>query len=242
MPEDSSKAAMQAFGVIPNAYFDLIARVMPGLLLLFGINCVNHKNAISSITDVFIPYGELRGSTTAWLLVILSTGYILGHALSPLVRFLEEGPQFAKTIRTSVGEKKGWLRFFPWPPFWRSVKASSDDRLKLQQDYNTLRFRNPSLAALAIRIRAEYTMYGGFAVALAITLLLAFLHLLQAMFDHRLAVWLHGVSQDNWLFLAIGILAVPMMLYRHLHTWDRFCKTVVQLLDASTTHGVITST
>ncbi len=36
MPDDSSKAAMQAFGVIPNAYFDLIARVMPGFLLLFG--------------------------------------------------------------------------------------------------------------------------------------------------------------------------------------------------------------
>ncbi len=62
MPDDSSKAAMQAFGVIPNAYFDLIARVMPGFLLLFGISCESHKSAIGGTTDIFIPR-EFRGSS-----------------------------------------------------------------------------------------------------------------------------------------------------------------------------------
>lgn len=230
--EESSNAALKAFGAIPNAYFDLIARVMPGFLLLFGINLVSSKNVVSAISNVFIPT-ELHDSTAAWIIVVLSTTYILGHALSPLVRYLEEGPGWAETVRKNRKESKRWLRYCLLPPFWSCPEASSEGRDVIQKQYNTLRFKNPALAALAIRIRAEYTMYGGFAVAITITLFLVFIYMLDALIHHNLAARIQSVTLENWLLLIVGILAVPVMLYRHLHTWNRFVKTVDHLLNPS---------
>jgi len=234
MADESSKAAEQAFGVIPNAYFDLIARVIPGCVFLFAINRVSQKNIVSVLIDTFIPYGELRSSTTAWLLVILFAAYVLGHALSPMVRFLEEGPKWSKTIREScksAGKTKRRYRLLP--PFWWCQVASEDGRNQLQKRYNTLRGRSSSLASLAIRIRAEYTMYGGFAAALTIVLLVGFVRLVVHGVEGTLCAWLEGVTVDNWMLFAAGVIGIPVMLYRHLHTWDRFRKTVDQLLEAS---------
>jgi hypothetical protein len=49
MPDDSGDAAMHVLGVIPNVYFDLIGRVMPGLPLLFGISQVGTRSVVNSI-------------------------------------------------------------------------------------------------------------------------------------------------------------------------------------------------
>jgi hypothetical protein len=253
MPEDSGKAASSALGVIPNAYFDLIARVMPGCLFLFAINQVSSKNIVALIIDAFVPYGELRGSTTAWLLVTASASYILGHAFSPLVRFLEEGPQWTETVREKFPQKnknkdnkqqnennenkqqpvklRERIVYCCLPPFWRSPEATEANRKQLHEDYNKLRIQSPAVAAMAIRIRAEYTMYGGFAVAIAITLVVALIHVLKSLGQRKLGLYLQGVTLDQWLLLGAGILAVPTMLYRHLHTWNRFRKTVGHFLN-----------
>jgi len=249
MADDVSKAATQAFGVIPNAYFDLIARVMPGLLLLFGLNRTLIFNPITTVLEVFAPFGELRGSTTAWLLVMVTTAYILGHAMSPLVRFFEEGPDhlFREAHQSRSGEPGAdrWvnlLRRLPVPPGWRAEMMSPVARTNVQEEYNALRFQNPSLSGLAVRIRAEYTMYGGFAVAVMISLVLASLHFLHSVYlHHGLLEAAKDVPRAKWIYVVLGFVAVPLMLYRDLHTYGRYSKTVAQLrraIEKTSTGGV----
>jgi hypothetical protein len=215
MSDESSKDALQAFGVIPNVYFDLIARVIPGCLFLFTIDRVTPRHAVSAITDVFIP-PKLAESTTPWMLVIISAGYILGHAFSPIVRFLERRPKWIK-------DNNILKNMFP---FWRSEEATSEKATELGVAYNKLRRQKPALSALAIRIRAEYTMYGGFAVAIAITLLVAFLRMSVGLIHHTFHL---TMDWGNWLILIIAVLSVPIMLQRHLDTWRRFRDTVEEL-------------
>jgi hypothetical protein len=230
MPEESSAAA-QAFGVIPNAYFDLIARVVPGCFFLFVITRITGSRGISAIGDVFLPNAELKESAPAWLLVVVATGYVLGHFLSPIVRFLEEGPPHADSVRSKFKQRPRKL-YYLLPPFWRCYDALPAGRKELQTRYNKLRCLNPSLAALAIRIRAEYTMYGGFAVALAVALVFACIRVLQAMSQGSLCTWLRMIALWDWVLLSLMIAGFPVMLYRHLHTWHRFRSTVAQLLEA----------
>jgi hypothetical protein len=230
MPEESNAAA-QVLGVIPNAYFDLIARVIPGCFFLFAVTRITGGHGISAITDVFLPNDKLKESTPAWLLVVAASGYVLGHALSPIVRFLEEGPDCADSIQRKFKESPKKL-YYLLPPFWHCCEASAAGRKELQTSYNKLRCQNPPLAALAIRIRAEYTMYGGFAVALAIALVFACIRVLQALNQGTLSAWLHRIALWDWVLLSLMILGVPIMLYRHLHTWNRFRSTVTQLLKA----------
>ena len=223
MAEESSKAAAQAFGVIPNAYFDIIARVIPGLLLLIGINRVTGLNLVTVVASIFASE-KVSESTTAWILIVGTTGYVLGHALSPVVRFLESRPGL-------LGKPDARTHYF-LPPFWRSEKASKKSRTKLQKQYNTLRSTNPSAAALAIRIRAEYTMYGGFALCLAITILLDLLNRVWPLNAGRVRTW--HFTHLGFFELAICIVGVPVMLYRHFHTWEHFRDTVEELLNPST--------
>jgi len=233
MPEYPGKDTAHALEVIPNVYFDLIARVMPGCLFLFTLSRVTPKNIVAEITDVFIPYTELRGSTAAWLLVVVSAGYILGHAFSPVVRFLEEGPALTDAIRDRCVGKKRPFRYCFLPPFWTCPETSTEKCKALHRSYNRLRFQYPAVAALAIRIRAEYTMYAGFAVAISITLLVALVRLTVSLTTGKPIIQLREMNWSTWLLLAASILAVPIMLHRHLHTWNRFRKTVDQLLEAS---------
>ena len=82
-------------------------------------------------------------------------------------------------------------------------------------------------------------MYGGFAVAFASALVCELIRALYEYFQGGLSFWLRHVGVWNWALLALTALGVPLMLYRHLHTWDRFAKTVDQLLVATKPHLVI---
>lgn len=166
------------------------------------------------------------------MLVIVSAGYVLGHAFSPIVRFLEERPKWVPEFCSNSKKWTHRLITHCLPPFW-ILSDLSKDKDRLQENYNKLRCQNAGLAALAIRIRAEYTMYGGFAVALTITLLIAGIHLLEALIHHQFFSWLHGVSSQGWFFCVAAVLGVPIMMNRHLQTWGRFRKTVDQLLKAN---------
>lgn len=86
---------------------------------------------------------------------------------------------------------------------------------------------------MAIRIRAEYTMYAGFAVGIAMALLVALAYRIEALVQGKIHSLVDGITLDRWLLLSTAIVAVPVMLYRHLHTWDRFRKTVKHFLETN---------
>jgi hypothetical protein len=235
MAAEESKVAAGSLGIIPNVYFDLIARVIPGCFFLFAISRVSALNPLKSIIDAFMPYDKVRESSTAWILIVISTGYVVGHLLSPFVRFLEERPKRLRSLEETSDSHFAKIAWKCSPPFWRCepAQASGD----LQKNYNRLRSQDPGLAALAIRIRAEYTMYGGFAVALAFTVFFAAIRFVGELIHHQAMADLRQVTIGNWTLLVVGVMAVPIMLDRQLHTWRRFEKTVNQLLEAVKERG-----
>src|ERR1700761_7889399 len=141
MAEGSDELASKAFGVIPHLFFDIIARVIPGLLLLFEANCVSHGKAIKAILEAIFPDPKLRESPVAWLVALGAAGYVLGHAMSPIVKLLDRPNR------------------------------------EIAKKYNFLRLHYPGVTAIAMRIRAEYIMYGGFAVTQIIILIMIGLNL-----------------------------------------------------------------
>jgi hypothetical protein len=188
--EGSGELDTKILGVIPYLFFDLIARVTPGLLLLFGIDLEYHQRAISWILRVIFPEPKLRESPAAWLAVLLVAGYILGHALSPLAKLLE---QFGFSI-----EDQAWTK------------------------YDALRISSPGAGAIAMRIRAEYVMYGGFAIVLALLLLLwAGEHIRQGLWS--------GYTFTE-LALVTGTLIMAWLMYRRNNeTRKTFQKSVTNL-------------
>jgi hypothetical protein len=196
MPEDSDEEAAKAFGVIPYLFFDLIARVAPGLLLLFGLDHVNGRHIIPALLDIALPSPKLQESPIAWLAIVLSAGYILGHAMSPIVKLLD------KTDKVT------------------SLK------------YNSLRLNFPGVTSIAMRIRAEYIMYAGFAVALAIMLLLTVVYEITGLHP-----WYSTASAnerlDGWMLFAVALLGIPLMIYRNQRTIKTFRETTANLYAAS---------
>jgi hypothetical protein len=89
MAGESGDLSAKALGEIPLFFFDLIARVAPGLLLLFGLDHVSDRRVVPALLYVMLPNDKLRESPPAWLLVLAVTGYILGHLISPLVKQLD---------------------------------------------------------------------------------------------------------------------------------------------------------
>jgi len=132
---------MDVLKLVPQVFFDLIARMIPGGALLLGLEVGSgNRDLVSSLLALAAPNAELQKSAIVWLVVMGSTVYALGHLMAPIVRLLEKRHE---TIPEHIWEHYDWLRL-----------------------------HRPEAGALVARIRAEYTMYGGFSVAFLLTAVL----------------------------------------------------------------------
>jgi hypothetical protein len=77
----------KALEVIPLFFFDLIARVIPGLFLLFGLSLISGR--LASLIKESIP-DKVLDSAAGLLSLALLAGYVVGHLISPLVKLLEK--------------------------------------------------------------------------------------------------------------------------------------------------------
>jgi len=167
---------MDALRVIPQLFFDLIARVIPGIvaLALFGIALqVNCSWFVVSLKE---GPRVLNESTTLWVFTVLVLCYVLGHFLAPLSKLVQEfahssnihviEPVFNEPLKVSLALQ-------------RFVKADLGDPSYYQEHfedeiwvwYDWLRVFVPSAGGLAARIRAEYTMYSSLSAAFIIAFL-----------------------------------------------------------------------
>jgi hypothetical protein len=95
--------------------------------------------------------------------------------------------------------------------------------------YDWLRLEKPEVGGLVARIRAEYTMYGGFAVALTLTLLLRFVVVVNDWIVFPDGMWRYPLTRQGttgFLTAVAVAIATVMMLQRHRDTYRTFGRSV----------------
>lgn len=128
---------MDALKLIPQVFFDLIARVVPGVVVLILLCLTIPGFAWANILRL-IAGGELNDKNVFGFVVIsaLAGGYILGQLIAPLGKGLE-----------TVVSRKVRIPLCIW------------------HKYDYLRMYCPDSGALSAKIRAEYTMQFSLAAA-----------------------------------------------------------------------------
>ena len=126
---------MDALKLIPQLFFDLIARVVPGvvafmLLALLWPGC-DWTLVLETASGGWLDEGNVFAFA---FFVPLGAGYVMGHLIAPIGRMMRE-----LTKPKPVAE--------PW------------------RHYDWLRVHRPDAGALAAKIRAEYTMHFSLAAA-----------------------------------------------------------------------------
>ena len=85
--------------IVPNQFFDLLARVVPGGVLIV-LDLLGGPNLLSETLKVFVP-NELKKDVIPWLVVLVALTYALGHGISPLVKLLDQLGKAARSTEWS---------------------------------------------------------------------------------------------------------------------------------------------
>ena len=131
---------MDALKIIPQLFFDLIARSIPGVVALFLATVVAGPHLTwHDLLNQFAG-GKLDPKNVFAFAVFgpLGIGFIVGHLIGPFGKLIED--IFAERPRDDI-----WL------------------------DYDYLRVHHYDSGALAAKIRAEYTMHFSLAVVFALS-------------------------------------------------------------------------
>lgn len=195
---------MEKTSIVPNQFFDLLARVVPGSVLIYVLSLFGGPNLFSEIMEVFVPVG-LKDDVVPWLVVLVSLAYALGHGLSPLVKLID---QLGKAARSTE---------------WYEARYPATTALYHDQTrrYNRLRFKHPSRLIYATRIRAEYTMYGGIVAAIAVVEIFS------------LVQWLSGAVVPPLHWHIVAALMIGAMTLRYFDVYRRFCETIRSFEDVA---------
>jgi hypothetical protein len=143
---------MTEFGkLIPQVFFDVLARYVPGAVLLGSWIILVGQHGWAHLLNVLLA-GHLDGSNAlpTATLVLLFMPFVVGYVLAPFAKGVQRG-----------NEHHWWLLPRKWGV--REDKPAGNG-------YDWLRVNFPDAGALCAKIRAEFTMHNALSVAfLAIT-------------------------------------------------------------------------
>jgi len=211
---------MDALKFIPQAFFDLIARIVPGFVFLFLINYSN-----SELMDLFKErMAEIKGSKTGELPIffVILAAYVIGHLISPLTKQIQE---LNKKIALTLHIKK-WRKEKENKEEYDKVKEEHEKKLfkekikKLSKNYDWLRLNKPDAGGHCAKLRAEFTMYNSFATVFAIFFILSFESLRDGNFSFSY----------TFTLLIFSVL----MAYRGRETEKTFQSCITHFYEAAT--------
>ena len=176
---------------IPQIFYDLIARVLPGFFFLLALKIVMSGSGL----DLHI-FGVAENSNFA---ASLGNGlgyfflfYLVGWLLSSFKIF-----SFGKAVRDEH-EKK-----------WQKNNPSEDDKLTLSKMFQRLRIKNQEVGFRIVKLRAEAKMIECTRTAMGfVTLLVPVLFVLDkkgllVFADVSMAVWLAKLIVPMLIFVAL---------------------------------------
>ncbi|MGB4847669.1 MAG: hypothetical protein WBP41_07095 [Saprospiraceae bacterium] len=168
---------MEFLKIIPQVFFDLIARVVPGSVGIVAYLLLSGKTWETSLAYIFGDSFS-QGSPALSLLIFLATGYIIGELISPAAkevqRIGEKGIRkyFIENVLAKVFTKSQNKKEIKLTGEQLKEKKEEENLQKQKKlEYDRLRFTNPDVGALCAKIRAEFTMHNGLAVVFALSAL-----------------------------------------------------------------------
>src|SRR4051812_23731171 len=84
---------MDGLKLIPQVFFDAIARVVPGAFCLVCLQAATRAPILQWIFQAVVPPGPLQTSSALWMLVVSVSSYVVGHLMSPAVKYIEWSPR-----------------------------------------------------------------------------------------------------------------------------------------------------
>jgi hypothetical protein len=239
---------MDALKLIPQIFFDVIARIIPGALLMLLLDHAIEMNFTEIALNAFKVNAELRKSALVWIIVVTTSAYVLGHLIAPFIRLLEKEGRYKPYrilrhplhvfVKPSTKEPEvlkeivdpDSRQYFPHMRAYLKTELdeTTGDAGVTDYDktvfvwYDWLRLNYPEIGALTAKIRAEYTMYGGMAVAMIVALILPPVIILSKSLRGHTPNW-----KFSALMIFIAIVGVPLMIFRHKDTRDTFQRSVI---------------
>jgi hypothetical protein len=243
---------------IPQIFFDVMARIVPGVCLLVLVQAVTERPIIRWMLEAVAPHPELQKSVVVLVLVLTTSAYVAGHLIGPIVQFMETPPDNGKdktvTAKASTDageqtkpaskphktERPPWVKrkaqmihraVFVFLPFSREKLLDNE-----WKQYDWLRLEVPDVGGLVARIRAEYKMYGGLAVVL---LVMGASGVMGTIRDWSaqprwtiddVFIW---SARGHLMFVAAAVIGVPVMVKRHFYTYGTFGKSVRNFYEAA---------
>lgn len=142
---------MEPLKIVPQAFYDLIARVVPGAFAIFSwFNLFDPgwQGWHMVLNGVLGRIDDGKGYPTIFTaLAFLFLSYVVGHLITPLVKRAQGLGRRSQGLFARLGLVDS---------FERPANQSSD--------YDMLRLISAEAGAVAGKLRAEYTMYYGLAV------------------------------------------------------------------------------
>jgi hypothetical protein len=196
----SMKAAAE---LIPQVFFDILARYVPGLVLVGSWILLLGQDDWPALLSTVV--GGQLSSGNAFLtaaLVLLFVPFVVGYVIAPFAKAVQRGnehgwwlpPRPSRSVYES-GERK-------WRPkdWWvLSDKAG-------EEGYDWLRENASDGGALSAKIRAEFTMYNALSVAF-------------------LAITVMACIAGEYPWAVASALATPLMAYRGATIEETFHST-----------------
>lgn len=164
---------MDALKLIPQAFFEFFARLVPGFLAFaLWIGLFGGDVHWPHVLGIVMAGGVTTDNTVSAVLVIgLSGCYVAGQLVAPFGKLMQW-----LTEKFVTKGKSGWTRMKELlkrgEPSAPATKPGPKDPSPPTGDYDWLRAKFPDQGALVGKIRAEYTMFYSLS-AIVVTALLA---------------------------------------------------------------------
>ena len=234
---------MDVLKLIPQLFYDLIARVVPGSIAIILFSVCAHIKLGKLATDFWEGATEIQGSAFFLGFGFFFVAYVVGQIISPLSEFIENRivkrllPAYFLVLKNALSNSSQYspavrnllIKELGYEQMTAAASITADKSSKaVFVWYDWLRINDPDAGARAAKIRAEYRMHSQntvvFFIALLVHLALAYMH--QSSFELSL--------------IAILSAGVVMSIWATARTYRNFQWAVVQQFYAAKASGTNT--
>ena len=229
---------MEISKMIPEIYYDLLGRIIPGTIAVWTWPRALGIDAMSALVGMYggkTSPTVLSESALVLAITILLAGYLIGHFISPISSFVHSKilpklfPAYFRVLYDAVTNKRN-----PYPPAVRDFlneevlrmfdvhaeKATpSEYRRATYLWYDWIRLTDPTAGTRLAKMRAEYRMLEALYVVFGGTLILHAVPTLLLPYRSRLAV--------DWELVIVSLAALIIAVWSAVRLFRTYQWAVV---------------
>jgi len=229
---------MDALKLIPQLFYDLISRVLPGSVAIILLS-ISADLKLGKLTTEFWE-GATAIQQSAWLLGLgfIVAAYLVGQIISPISDFIEKSlvkrlfPSYFQVLQVGLS-KKGTYPSNIQKVLLKELGGEKDDDASHMTSgqyekavfvwYDWLRVNFQEAGANAAKIRAEYRMHSQNTVVF-----------IMALITH--SIWAYAQQGElNLAFIIVTAIASLLSLWATARTYRAFQWAVIQQFYAAKT-------